>query len=267
MMKRTDCEPYLSFCRKWPSGVYGLCLSAVAIGNCYAFLSGDKKFLLDELIRELTTKGEEVLSGESVFQPSHLREVGISSPNLVPAFGLGLEILWEVPVRINLLPMEIRKKPSRIGQYALIGLIALLIFSGAAWGGGQIFRQQMRLRAVEEEAKRLSSEVATVTKMQERIDEIKEHIEILKDVRDEDPSLLDMLKELTEIIPETAWVKDFRLTDKGITLNGYAESASELITLLESSPMFENVAFNSAVRPDAKEEKESFNIGLQPKGK
>jgi general secretion pathway protein L len=145
----------------------------------------------------------------------------------------------------------------------LIGLIALLILLGAAWGGGQLFRQQMRVRAMEEEAKRLSSEVATVTKMQERVKEIEGHIEILKDVRDGSPSLLDILKELTEIIPETAWVKDFRLTDKGISLNGYAESASELITLLESSPMFENVVFNSAVRPDAKEKKESFNISLQ----
>jgi Tfp pilus assembly protein PilN len=267
MMKKTDCEPYLSFCRKWPSGVYGLCLSAVGTANCYAFLSGDKKYPLNKRVREILMKGEEILSDESVFQPSSLRGANIPSPNLIPAFGLAVEILWEVPVRINLLPVEVRKKPSRIGQFTLIGLIALLILSGAAWGGGHLFRQQMRVRAIEEEAKRLSSEVATVTKMQERIKEIEEHIEILKGVRGGGPSLLDMLKELTEIIPETAWVKDFRLTDKGISLEGYAESASELITLLEGSPLFENVVFNSAVRSDAKEEKESFSISLQPVGR
>jgi Tfp pilus assembly protein PilN len=263
MMKKTECEPYLSFCRKWPGGVYGLCLSSVAAVNCYAFLSGDKQYPLNERVRGLLMKNREILSDEDVFQTSSLRGANIPSPNLVPAFGLALEILWEVPFRINLLPTEVRKKPSRMGQYALIGLVALLILSAAAWGGGYFFRQQMRLRAVEEEAKRLSSEVATVTKMQERIKEIEENIEILKGVRDRDPSILNILKELTEIIPETAWVKDFRLTDKGISLNGYAESASELITLLESSPLFENVGFSSAIRPDANEEKESFNIGLQ----
>ena len=264
MMKKTDCEPYLSFCRKWPSGVYGLCLSAVGTGNCYAFLSGDKKFSLNERTREILMKHEDVLFDENVFQPSGLRDLNIPSPNLIPAFGLALEILWEVPVHINLLPTEVRKKPTRIGQFTLIGLIALLILFSAAWGGGHLFRQQMRMRAIEEEAKRLSSEVTTVTKMQERIREIEGQIVILNGVRGEGPSLLDMLKELTEIMPETAWVKDFRLTDKGISLNGYAESASELITLLEGSPLFENVVFNSAVRTDAKEEKESFSISLQP---
>jgi Tfp pilus assembly protein PilN len=264
MMKKTDCEPYLSFCRNWPGGVYGLCPSVVATGNCYAFLSGDKKYPLNEHIQEMLARNGEVLFDEDVFQSSNLRSLDIPSPNLIPAFGLALAVLWEVPVRVNLVPMEIRKRPSRIGHYALIVLIALLILSGAAWGGGHLLRERMRLRAMEEEAKRLSSEVATVTRMQERIKEIEEQIEVLKGAGCGGPSILDMLKELTEIIPETAWVKDFTLTDKGISLNGYAESASELITLLEGSPLFENVVFSSAVRTDAKEEKESFNIGLQP---
>ena len=44
-----------------------------------------------------------------------------------------------------------------------------------------------------------------------------------------------MLKELTKIIPDTAWAREFRVTEKGVILTGSAESASELITILEES--------------------------------
>lgn len=267
LMKKSDCEPYLSFCRKWPGGVYGLCLSSVATVNCHAFLSGNKKRFLNGHIRELLMQEGDVLPDRDVFHPSALARVGIPAPGLIPAFGLGMEILWEVPIRINLLPMEIRKKPSRIGHYTLIGLVALLILCGAAWGGGTLLRQEMRLGAVEEEIGRLSSEVITVSKTQERIKEIEDNLQTLKAIKGGDPLTLDILRELTRTIPETAWLTEFRLTDKGIQLSGYAQSASELIPLLEASPLFEDVVFLSASTRDPRQGKERFHIGLQPIGK
>ncbi len=264
LMKKSDCEPYLSFCRKWPGGVYGLCLSSVSRLNGYAFLSGNKKRFLTGHIRELLMQEGDVIPDRDASLPSALARAGISAPNLISAFGLGMEILWEVPIRINLLPMEIRKKPSRIGHYTLIGLVALLILCGTAWGGGILLRQQMRLRAVEEEIGRLSSEVMTVSKTQERIEEVEADLQALRAIKGRSPFVSDILRELTQTIPETAWLTDFRLTDKGIQLNGYADSASELIPLLEASPLFEDVVFLSASTRDPRREKERFHIGLSP---
>lgn len=262
LMKKSDCEPYLSFCRKWPGGVYGLCLSSVATVNCHAFLSGNKRRSLTGHIRELLSQEGGELPNRDLFLPSALGRVGIPAPGLIPAFGLGMEVLWEVPIRINLLPKETRKKPSRIGHYTLIGLVALLLLFGAAWGGGTLLRQQMRLGAMEEEIERLSSEVVTVSKTQERIREIEDNLQALKAIRGGNPLTLDVLRELTQTIPETAWLTDFKLTEKGIQLSGYAESASELIPLLEASPLFEDVVFLSASTRDPRREQERFHIGL-----
>ena len=79
-----------------------------------------------------------------------------------------------------------------------------------------------------------------------------------------DQLILDVLRELTETIPETAWLTEFRLTDKGIQLSGYAQSASELIPFLELSPLFEDVVFLSASTRDPRQGKERFHIGLKP---
>jgi Tfp pilus assembly protein PilN len=264
MIKKTDCEPYLSFCRKWPGGVYGLSLSTAATANGYAFLSGDKKRSLNGHVREILAKGEAGLPDGDSIPSSVLEGMGIPSIGLIPAFGLGIEILWDVPVRLNLLPLEIRKRPSRVGQYVLMGLIALLILSGVAWGGGHLFRQQMRFRAVAEEAKRLSSEVAAVTEIEERIKEVEKNISTLKGIKGNDQLILEILKELTQTIPETAYLTEFRLTDKGIQLIGYAESASDLIPLLELSPLFEDVEVLSGYTRDPRKRKERFHFGLKP---
>ncbi len=264
IMKKKDCEPYLSFCRQWPGGVFGLCLSAVAAANCYAFLSGKRKSPLNGRVRDILMQQGDVLSDREVFRPSSLHDAGISSSDLIPAFGLGLEVLWEAPIRINLLPQEVRKKPSRKGIYALIGLVSLLILSMATCSGGYLYRRHQQLKFMEGEAKRLSSEVTTVTEMQERIKEIAARLKTLKEISEGDHSALDILRELTQVIPDTAWVTDLKLTGKEIQLNGYAQSASELIPLLEGSPMFEDVAFRSAITKDVKQNKERFVIGLSP---
>jgi general secretion pathway protein L len=264
VIKKRDCEPYLSFCRQWPGGVFGLCLSAVAAVNCYAFLSGKRKSPLNGRVREILMQPGDVLSDREVFQPSHLHNVGIPSSDLIPAFGLGLEVLWEAPIRINLLPQEVRKKPSRKGIYTLIGLVSLLILSIATCGGGYLYHRQLQLRLMEGEAKRLSLEVMTVTEMQERIKEIEARLETIREISEGEHSAVDILRELTQVIPDNTWVTEFRLMDKGIQLTGYAESASELIPLLEESPLFEDVAFRSAITKDAKQNKYRFVIGLNP---
>jgi len=191
-----------------------------------------------------------------------LDRAGIPSQDLMVAFGLALQVLGEVPIRINMLPLEIRKKPSRIGYYTLIALAALVILLGMAWAGGHLFKQQMRLRSVEREIKQLSTEVGTVTKTQQRIRALEAKTEILRGIRSP-TSALDILRELTQVIPDTAWVTDLSLSDKGIRLNGFAQSASNLISLLESSPLFEDVVFLSAIVKDPKQNRERFNISLK----
>lgn len=261
-IKKTDCKPYLSLCKQWPGGVYGLGISTAAEANCSIFLSGNKSRPLDRQIEELLIKDGKSSNQVAVPQSADLGRVGIPSQDLVAAFGLALEILWDVPIRINLLPPEIRKKPSRVGFYTLTSLAVIVILLGIAWGGGHLFRQQIRLRSVEKEIKQLSSEVASLGQMRQRISDLEKKAAVLKDIRGRS-SVLDVLKELTQVIPETAWVTAFSFTEKGMNLNGFAQSASELISCLESSPLFEEVVFLSAIVKDPKQNMERFYIGLK----
>jgi general secretion pathway protein L len=75
---------------------------------------------------------------------------------------------------------------------------------------------------------------------------------------------LNILKDLSRRIPEGAWVRKFDFSDKGVQIEGHADSASELIPLLETSPLFKDVAFLSPITK-SKDGKERFRIGLKIK--
>ena len=56
-------------------------------------------------------------------------------------------------------------------------------------------------------------------------------------------SKLKILKELTEIIPLSAWLTELKYKEGKIELSGEAESASILISALEESPLFSDAEF------------------------
>ena len=58
---------------------------------------------------------------------------------------------------------------------------------------------------------------------------------------------LPVLRELTELLPNDAWLTLVSLEGKGVELTGQANAASALIPLLENSPRFERVEFASPV--------------------
>ena len=58
---------------------------------------------------------------------------------------------------------------------------------------------------------------------------------------------LPVLRELTELLPNDAWLTLVSLDAKGVELTGQANAASALIPLLENSPRFERVEFASPV--------------------
>jgi hypothetical protein len=58
---------------------------------------------------------------------------------------------------------------------------------------------------------------------------------------------LPVLRELTDVVPNDAWLTMLSLDPKGVELTGQASAASSLIPLLENSPRFERVEFASPV--------------------
>ena len=180
---------------------------------------------------------------------------------LIPAWGLALKGLRKVPMDINLLPAVVRKKASRAGYYAVFVLSFLLLLSLCAWGGGGMLRQRLDLSRLNSEIKRLGADIAHVERVQTECRLLEDRVDYLNELRKDRFFFLDVLRGLTESLPETAWVHRLTFSRQKVQIEGNAASASELISLLDAVPLFKNVGFLSSITK-SKDGKEKFRIGF-----
>ena len=75
---------------------------------------------------------------------------------------------------------------------------------------------------------------------------------------------LEVLRELARILPPTAFLSNYSYQDGSITVSGFASSASEIQSLLESSSMFKNAEFTNSVTRDS--DKDLFTVKLAFEG-
>jgi len=198
---------------------------------------------------------------EMVFHAVDLSGSQISSTDIIPAFGLALKGVRKTSMNINLLPLALRKKPSKFKYYTLIGLVFLVLLGTLSWGGGVFFQRQWTLDRLGEEIDRLRSQLTKIEQIEAQKENLVERINYLNTVRRGGLPVLDVLRELSERVPEDAWVNRFNFSEKDVQITGQATSASELIPLLEASTMFGGVTFLSAITK-LNDGKERFRIGL-----
>ncbi len=74
------------------------------------------------------------------------------------------------------------------------------------------------------------------------------------------PTLLAVLEELSRVLPDRTWVADLRLDGDKLSLVGYSGSASALIAVIEESDLFKGAEFASPVTPDPTLRAERFHL-------
>ena len=134
-------------------------------------------------------------------------------------------------------------------------------------------RYRKELNTIAAEIKKRKPEVEAVEKLQKQKEELGKEISGLEKVKMEAVGKIEILRELTQTLPDTIWIWNFKFTGREVEISGFADSASDLIPLLDRSPLFEKVEFMSPVtkervmiKGEAKE-KERFKIKARVEGR
>lgn len=183
-----------------------------------------------------------------------------SSP--VAGTGLALKSLQPVSVDINLFPEQFRKKSSVIGRYMTLTLVVLTLITGMAWAGSHFMRQRMTHMRIDRELNELSDEIKTLGRVQSEITALQGRIDYLNNLRKDRIHALEFLKDLTEILPDTAWLRGLSLANNKVEIEGYADYSTQLIPELEASPLIANAKFISTITK-GRDGKEVFKIGFE----
>ncbi len=123
-----------------------------------------------------------------------------------------------------------------------------------------------RLREIERQITLRKDEMKKVEALKKDIEALEGEISTIRTFKENRPFSLNILKELTTILPRTAWLTRVRITETTVDIEGYAASASELLARLEASKYLDKVEFSSPTFRDARMNADRFNIKMELEG-
>lgn len=183
-------------------------------------------------------------------------------PTLAPAIGAALGAVREERAGLNLLPPEERRALEAGAPVVTFFLAALLILATVGWLLSAIVKDHRIAGTLHEQLDELAPQVRKVHADEQSGKEVRDRLKLLTQGDQRRISLL--LRELTEIMPENAYLSTFRLRNDRVELEGFAQSASDLVPLLEKSRQFRNVQFTSPVtKVQNNQERFSLNAELE----
>jgi general secretion pathway protein L len=155
-----------------------------------------------------------------------------------------------------------------------------------AWGGPSLYlaalaaalalavvyvpleRKQSQAEALAGLVAEARAEAEAVQQLRAGIDRVRAESRFAFQRRNEAPTVLAVLNELTERLPDGTWLFQLQLRMNELQILGYSPAASSLIGIIEASPLFENARFRSPVTRDVRLGAEQFHVSadLAPDG-
>ncbi len=215
-----------------------------------------------------------------VSPPLHRLDIGKEVPNpgkIYSSIGLPLQELTRTRFHLNLLPMEMRKKVRQFGKplFLILTLVAFILC--ASWGVGAYQQYKNAWNSVNGEIKKRKPEIDAVEKLQKQKEGLTKEVAEFRKIETGELSKIEVLRELAQILPSTVWIWNLKYNGKEIEISGFADSASDLIPLIDKSLLFEKVEFLAPVTKErlrtivdgaaVDKEKERFKIKMKPEAR
>jgi len=210
-------------------------------------------------LEDLPALGEEKLRGNE----------RMAHPFFLPAVGAALRGLRESTFPVNLLPGARDEGRGRVLSWLNACLTVLLLIGLIVWGGSYPIRDEIRLRQLQRENRKLEPSVQALRREEEELHKLHKEMSFFSGFAERRGEIFLVLDELSRVLPNSAYLSNLRYRAGAVELQGSAESASNLVPLLERSPLFKNVGFN-APSNRGRDNRETFSLKAEierPQGK
>ena len=155
--------------------------------------------------------------------------------------------------------LKISKKKF-IPQSILAGALLLSIIAFAFFMPGIVkHKKEQTINIINNKLQELQPEVTAVSELKGEIAGLIETTNKVKELISYDNRRIDLLAELTGVIPDDTWVKQLSFKKDYFEMEGIGASGANVLTLLEYSPIFSQVRFTSSVSKN-RDGKERFKI-------
>ncbi len=148
----------------------------------------------------------------------------------------------------NLIPKERRASNAR-RQYLVTGILAGLFVIGllVAFVVFPALERSNYLSALNSEIRRLDPAARHAQELEQRTTAVKARVAQLDDIRRRPQADLEILAELTRILPPQVWTNTIEIFPDSVVIAGEADQAAPLLKVLDTSPLFQNSEFALSV--------------------
>ncbi len=147
-----------------------------------------------------------------------------------------------------------------------IVLLAILIASGLFWLVSPLQIEEKRVEAIDREIAARREEVKKIEALKKELEGVEKERVTIDEFKAVRPVMLDLLKELTRVLPNNAWLSRVRCTETTVEIEGYAASATDILPKLETSGYFKKVEFASPTLRDVRLNADRFIIKMEIEG-
>lgn len=190
---------------------------------------------------------------------------GATLGKLIPAVGLGIRGLLRRGPRYNLIPDERRVVNTRASLVPTYVLAVVLLVVLAALGTRSYFQQSALAAQVDSEVTGLQGEVNQVLGLRDQVEAKEAEVEQLQKLLQDRQKTLAVVKDLTERIPNDAYLTSLQIQGEQLTMQGYADQASSLLPIIAQSPYLESVKTNWITKDPRRANQERFNFEAKVK--
>jgi general secretion pathway protein L len=164
------------------------------------------------------------------------------------------------PMKLDLLPPALKTHQARWAYVPAIILSLLNVALLAALVIRPIVQDRILVRKLDQEIQALGGKVERVQAVRAQARALQQRIEYLEGLYRKRDMNLEVLRELTGILPQDTFLTMYSNRDGSITLAGSSNSAPDLIPKLEQSPLLRDVVIRGTIFKDAQTGKDRFNF-------
>lgn len=180
------------------------------------------------------------------------------------AIGGVLESLWPKSWGMNLLTKGLRRKSKPPWVITLLLVLTLGGLVGIYWAT-PVELETKRLHTIEKQITLKKNEVKKVDSLKKEIELVSGEISLINDFKQSKLLCLNILKELTVLLPNNVWLTRVRVFESQVSIEGYSPSATLLIPKLDGSKLFKKVEFAAPTFKDPKQNMDRFQIKMELK--
>ncbi len=162
-----------------------------------------------------------------------------------------------------LLPDRFRRPTGRLPKILTIASSVLLFLLALAVVGLPILKNRGMLAELQREVKLAGKVAQEVQGLREDAEKLANENGFLSQKKRQEPAMVDMLEELTKVIPDQTSLNGLQYRERKVIVQGQSPAASSLIELIEASPYFKNTSFVSPVTKDVSNGQERFQIASE----